>query len=272
MRESKVFSLPIARKRRNNATPGHRGVAGRGRDVMGGRGDSVYYSFLTSLPSFQESSSWHTPASSNYKAHTVRVGQQQDAPRRRDESIVVSYYAVENCMAPSLIAACLPLKINGQMNKLESHLGCRGALTATVEGRFSFCFLVFCCCCCRASPSLSLDPRGTEGRRAGGIGCECNLFVIPLHSMRRTRRDPARINWIERRWFDKRYSIQRTYVGDPIKIHASTCPEVLWLANAVWESVSTSTGCWLWLIWMSPAANLSLSALTSSNQDKLKGK
>lgn len=167
MRESKVFSLPIARKRRNNATPGHRGVAGRGRDVMGGRGDSVYYSFLTSLPSFQESSSWHTPASSNYKAHTVRVGQQQDAPRRRDESIMVSYYAVENCMAPSLIAACLPLKINGQMNKLESHLGCRGALTATVEGRFSFCFLVFCCCCCRASPSLSLRPSGDGGEEGG---------------------------------------------------------------------------------------------------------
>lgn len=82
-----------------------------------------------------------------------------------------------------------------------------------------------------------------------------------------------RINWIERRWFDKRYSIQRTYVGGPIKIHASMCPEVLWLANAVWESVSTSTGCWLWLIGrMSPAANLSHSALTSWNRDKLKGK
>lgn len=82
-----------------------------------------------------------------------------------------------------------------------------------------------------------------------------------------------RINWIEGRWFDKRYSIQRAYVRGLIKIHASMCPEVLWLVNAVWESVSTSTGCWLWLIGRtSPAANLSYSALTSSNRDTLKGK
>lgn len=85
------------------------------------RDDSVSYSFLTS-PCFPGKAHKLTH-SCDYKMHTspstVRVTQQQDATQRRDESIIVSHYAGENCMAPSLIAAFLLLKINRQMNKLE---------------------------------------------------------------------------------------------------------------------------------------------------------
>lgn len=47
--------------------------------------------------------------------------------------------------------------------------------------------------------------------------------------------------------------------------------EVLRLADAVWECVSTSTGSWSWLIERtSPAANLFHSTFTSLKQEKLK--
>lgn len=145
----------------------------------GGGVDSVFYTFLPSPFFFQESADADTllrlqnARVTSHRARNTTAG--RDATRRRDESIILSHYAGENCVAPSH-----PTRDLGPLEEVQ-----RCVNTNSAGQVLFFVFFV---------ELRRLGGPWGRGEVWGRFGCECDLFVVPLHYMRRTLHDPVRIN------------------------------------------------------------------------------